>query len=84
MFKVKIKNKTYLAEENELLSDILVRNGLKLPHICGGRGVCGKCTVNVNGRDELSCKYKIKVILRFCYLQTKIFCPQSGLNVRMF
>ena len=60
MFKVKIKNKTYLAEENELLSDILVRNGLKLPHICGGRGVCGKCKVNVNGKYELSCKYKIK------------------------
>lgn len=60
MFKVKIKNKTYLAEENELLSDILVRNGLKLPHICGGRGVCGKCKVNVNGKEELSCKYKIK------------------------
>ncbi len=60
MFKVKIENKIYLAEKNELLSDILIKNGLKVPRICGGRGVCGKCKVNVNGKEELSCKYRIK------------------------
>lgn len=60
MFKVKIKNDIYFAEENELLSDVLIKNSLKFPHVCGGRGVCGKCTVNVNGKEELSCKYKIK------------------------
>ena len=60
MFRVKIENKIYYAEKNELLSDVLIKKRYKVPHPCGGRGTCGKCTVNVNGKEELSCKYKIK------------------------
>lgn len=60
MFNVKINNLTFLAEENELLSDFLVKKGFRIPHICGGRGTCGKCKVNVNGEEVLSCRYKIK------------------------
>ena len=60
MFKVKINNKIYFSEKNEILSNILIKNGFELPHICGGRGACGKCEVKVNGNTELSCKYKIQ------------------------
>lgn len=60
MFNVKINNKTFFAEKGQLLSDLLIKNGFKVPHICGGRGACGKCTVNVNGENVLSCKYEVQ------------------------
>ncbi len=78
MFKVKIKNDIYFAEENELLSDILIENGFKLPHVCGGRGVCGKCKVNVNGKDELSCKYRIKSDIEVLLPKNKEILSPTG------
>ncbi len=44
----------------EKLSDVLIRNGFSHPSPCGGRGLCGKCKVTVNGKEELACKYIIK------------------------
>ncbi|MBO4356120.1 MAG: DUF4445 domain-containing protein, partial [Clostridia bacterium] len=32
-----------------LLSDILEKSGIVSKHPCGGRGVCGKCAVNITG-----------------------------------
>lgn len=32
-----------------MLSTLLTQEGLSVPHPCGGRGVCGKCSVNVEG-----------------------------------
>ena len=62
-YKIKIsdgeKNYTGYAEGGALLSDILVQNGFSPELVCGGKGICGKCTVTVNGKMELSCKYKI-------------------------
>ncbi len=47
------------AEDGELLSKLL-ENNTDLEHPCGGRGVCGKCTVIINGEETLSCKYEVK------------------------
>ena len=60
MNKITVGNSTYYAAEGERLSDVLIRNGLSVEHPCGGRGVCGKCRVTVNGREELSCRYEVR------------------------
>lgn len=59
MRKIKIDDEILFADDGEKLSDILIKNGKKTAHPCGGRGVCGKCNVFVDGRKELSCQYKI-------------------------
>lgn len=59
MYKVKINDKIYMAEENTVLSDVLKNNNIAHEHICSGRGICKKCTVLINNKPELSCKYKI-------------------------
>ena len=60
MNKITVGNSVYFAAEGERLSDVLIRNGLSVEHPCGGRGVCGKCRVTVNGREELSCRYEVR------------------------
>ncbi len=57
--KVVINGKIFTANQNSLLSEVLLENGFITPHPCGGKGVCQKCKVKVNGRAELSCKYVI-------------------------
>lgn len=54
-------NKTEKLTVNggEKLSDLLMHNGKDLEHPCAGRGMCKKCSVSVNGRDELSCRYTV-------------------------
>ncbi len=59
MYKVTIGKKTLYAQGGELLSDILKREGFPHEHPCGGKGTCKKCTITVNGKEELSCQYKI-------------------------
>lgn len=46
--KLKQENKILYVNENESLSDCFVRNGLYMPAICGGRGICGKCRIRVH------------------------------------
>lgn len=60
MHKVSINNKTIQVSDGTVLSEVLMAQGKTLPHICGGRGTCKKCSVYVNGKDELSCQYKVK------------------------
>ncbi|MGN0542542.1 MAG: ASKHA domain-containing protein [Acutalibacteraceae bacterium] len=63
MHKVKItqsgESSEVFAENGEKLSSVLIRGGFYAEHPCGGRGLCRKCTVTVNGEKELSCRYKI-------------------------
>ncbi len=60
MHKITVGSNTYYAAEGERLSDVLIKNGMSVEHPCGGRGVCGKCTVLVDGREELSCRYEVR------------------------
>ncbi len=47
-------------EGERLLSDILGEHDLHVDSPCGGRGVCKKCEVCVNGRKELACRYVVR------------------------
>lgn len=60
MHKVTVNGKILLAEDSALLSDILMKSGGRVSHPCGGKGVCKKCLVRVNGKDKLSCQYRIR------------------------
>ncbi len=59
MFKINIGDKIFYAEKGDILSDVLIKNKIAVDHPCGGRGICQKCKVTVNGKQQLSCKYKI-------------------------
>lgn len=59
MHRVSINGKIYYAENGTLLSDVIISSGETHPHPCGGMGTCKKCTLTVNGKKELSCRYKI-------------------------
>lgn len=59
MHMVTIDNCIYPASDGERLSDVLQRAGVAAEHPCGGRGVCKKCTVLVDGKEVLSCQYRI-------------------------
>lgn len=39
------------------LKNILDAEGIKVSAPCGGKGICGRCTVEVDGREELCCRY---------------------------
>lgn len=53
-FKVTVNGQVILAKAGTLLSNII---DIEKP--CGGNGKCGKCKAFVNGKEELSCKYKV-------------------------
>lgn len=58
-FQVKADDAVLTAQPGEMLLDCLRRAGLAPDAPCGGHGTCGKCTVLVDGREVLSCKYPI-------------------------
>lgn len=59
MYKVRLNNRIVEVPDGAILSDILIKSGDSHPHLCGGKGTCKKCLVWVNGKEELSCQYKI-------------------------
>ncbi len=60
MTDITVNQRSLAAEIGETLSAVLVRHGIRLAHPCGGRGVCRKCTVSVDGVLVLSCQYRIR------------------------
>lgn len=48
-FKLKIlpSNKTIEVNENETVLEALLKNGVYIENVCGGKGICGKCAVKV-------------------------------------
>ncbi|MBR3955431.1 MAG: DUF4445 domain-containing protein [Clostridia bacterium] len=59
MYKITLGNQILHASDGEKLSDVLLRAGLFVSHPCGGRGTCKKCTVTLNGKQELCCQYRV-------------------------
>ena len=45
--------------EEVLASRVLEDAGITHPHPCGGRGVCGKCRILLNGKEVLACNTRI-------------------------
>lgn len=46
-------------EGARLLSELIGIAGMHIDKPCGGRGVCRKCTVLVDGKSELACRYTV-------------------------
>ena len=59
MHKVKVGDSILIAQDGALLHDVLIGSGKSVEHPCGGRGVCRKCTVTVDGEQVLSCLYRV-------------------------
>ena len=51
--------KTIEFEGERLLADLLDIADAHIDKPCGGRGVCRKCAVLVNGKSELACRYTV-------------------------
>ncbi len=78
MKKVTINGQLFFAAENEKLSDILIKNNKTTTHECGGKGLCKKCKVFVNGKEELSCQYRIKSDIEVVTLQNGEIVSATG------
>lgn len=64
MYRVEISEKgssrVLFCNSGDILSDVLMKNGIVTPHPCGGNGKCGKCRVIVDGESVLSCRYYVR------------------------
>lgn len=49
----------FLANDGELLSQLFMRCGIDAPHPCAGRGICQKCKAHVDGKEILTCEYRV-------------------------
>jgi len=54
--KLFINGTEYAFTAGETVMDVLRRESISITSPCGGKGTCGKCTVNANGQQVLSCK----------------------------
>lgn len=59
MHKVTVNGKPLFCEDGAVLGEVINSSGTALHHPCGKKGICKKCTVTVNGKEELSCQYKV-------------------------
>ena len=82
MHKIRINNETILAPDGAILSDVLIKSGKNAPHICGGKGICKKCSVMVNGKEELSCQYQIKSDINVVMLENSEIISETGVTER--
>lgn len=78
MHKVYIGNEIFSASDGELLSEVLIKNNKAMEHPCGGKGICRKCTVKVNGNEELSCKYVVKSDIEVALPSTYEIISETG------
>lgn len=60
MCRIIIDGKAYTVDKGTLLSRFLMSEGSRADHPCGGKGICRKCAVLVDGKEELSCQYVVE------------------------
>ncbi len=77
---VTINGSVYSAAKGETLSDLLLKNGFTHSHPCGGRGICGKCRVRVDGSVELACRYVILKSVSVELIDEGEMLSESGVN----
>lgn len=55
-------------EGNPILLELLMANGIEVPHACGGNGMCLGCKVAINGEVAPACQVRLRgdkeIILR--------------------
>ncbi len=78
MYKINIDNQVFLASNGEKLSEVLIKNNMMVEHPCGGRGICQKCKVVVNGKEELSCKYIVTSDIQVSLPRMDKIASQTG------
>ena len=59
MSKIIIGTEEITAYHGEILAEALLRAGYPVNRPCGGRGMCGKCLVTVDGEEVLACRYRV-------------------------
>ncbi len=82
MYSIKINDEALFAEKGELLSDVLIRNGKSVSHPCGGKGTCRKCKVLVDGREELSCQYRVSSDVSVSFFMQSEIVSETGAEVK--
>lgn len=78
MHKVTINGKTEYAPHGTLLSDIINKSDNGVDHLCGGKGICQKCTVTVDGKPQLSCRYKVESDIIVCFDKRGDILSETG------
>lgn len=78
MHKVQINGKVILANDGDLLSDVIMQSGGRVSHPCGGRGLCKKCLVKVDGKDVLSCQYTVHSDITVTYDEEAAVLSETG------
>ena len=64
------------VERGTRLSDIL-----EMEKPCGANGICKKCKVNINGKDELACRYTVEREIDVKTYKNEDVVSQSGVVV---
>ena len=82
MCKIKVNDEILFASKGELLSDIFIRNGKSVEHPCGGRGTCRKCRVLVDGREELSCQYRVNSDVSVSFFTQGEIVSETGVEIK--
>lgn len=80
MLKITLENKVLYCENGARLSDVLLQSEKGVSHPCGGKGICRKCTVLVNGKPELSCRYVINSDIEVALPKTADIASETGIE----
>lgn len=78
MYKVTVGDCVLTAQDSEILGDVLKAAGITHNHPCGGKGICKKCTVKVNGEAVLSCRYEIRSDITVTLPEKENILSESG------
>ncbi len=78
MHKVTVNGKAEYAPHGTRLSDIINKSDKGVEHLCGGKGICKKCTVTVDGKPELSCRYKVESDITVCFDEKGEIFSETG------
>ena len=82
MFRLTIiqdgKTHTHEFDAPLLLSDALCAFGYAVPHPCGGRGTCKKCTVVLDGIPVLACRTTVSGNAQVLLPDTETLCALAG------
>ena len=65
------QNKIILADENSLLSHLLIENGFLVSSPCGGNGKCGKCKVKLINGDVYGAEMDENRMVKSCLARIK-------------
>ena len=66
------QQRTVRFDGTPILDEVLMNEGLRIPHPCGGRGICGKCAITAEGAlsppsaRETELGHRLSCVTRLC------------------